>query len=147
MVSYYQNNGPVDLSRFHTFVPSRGTWSIGGQRSVTEASPQILIQAPSNQSTTSGRPNAATASTSTNQPGPVLPENKAPIRSRQLDQSAPDVDLLNSLSKIEDAKDGRSKSNAEITKYERNHAPLLDSQRNGLSAPIRYDFATWIDLL
>jgi len=129
IVSHHRNNGPVDLSKFHTYVPSRGTWSIGGQRTVTQPPPQMSMQAPSSQLINSTWPNSTTASTSANQPGAASSENNAPIKPTRLSRSTLDVDAPESLPKSEDTKDGRSNSDAERIEYERKHAVLLEKVR------------------
>lgn len=124
-VSHQGRKGPVDFSKFYTYVPSRGTWSIGGRREASRAQPQMQTQAISSQTPISSQPTTTVISTAVNQPGATLAENKAPLKWTQLGQATPDIDTRGSS----------PESDGDIVDYGRRHAALIDESRAASSLP------------
>lgn len=128
IVPRHRNDGPVDLSQYCT-PTDRGTWSIGGQRSVSQAAPQLHIQSSSSLHITKEQAALGLAFSSTTQPRATFGGDKAPVEQARFSQSNPNVDIPNFSSESEDAKDDRSNSDSERTELEKKAAALLNMVR------------------
>jgi len=127
-VPRHRNDGPVDLSQYCT-PTGRGTWSIGGQRRVTQAALHLHVQSSSSRHKPEDQAALVPAFSSTTQARSTFGGDNGPVEQARFCQSTPNVDIPKVASESEDAKDDRGSIDNERAEPEKKAAALLNVVR------------------